>query len=386
MASITRTERKRAALDADGHPLIGPDGKKVWIAAGTYFWLVTYRDNGARRQEVKRRFDRKNDAQEFLNEITASLVTHSYVRPGAGRVSLREYTENVWKPMQTHRDSTEEQVDRHLRNYVFPAFGDKRLDAIRPSDAGKFLAALLQRLDPSTVGVIFCYTASIFNSAVRDRLIVESPFRDLRAPKVPPKKIRPPTTETVLRIMDAVPPRYRALVVLAAGTGLRQGELFGLTPTRVDFAATVIDVNRQLISVNGRTPRFGPLKTAASYRSVPLANVVNQSLAAHLEKWPPTENGLVFTNTRGEPLRRSAFGDMWRAALRDANLPRTTFHELRHYYASLLIHAGESVKAVQELLGHASATETLDTYAHLWPGADTRARSAVDETLGAISS
>lgn len=75
----------------------------------------------------------------------------------------------------------------------------------------------------------------------------------------------------------------------------------------------------------------------------------------------------------GKPITHSTFGYRWRAAVKEAKLPhRTGFHALRHYYASLLIRHGESVKTVQARLGHASAVETLDTYSHLWPDSDDR--------------
>jgi hypothetical protein len=90
----------------------------------------------------------------------------------------------------------------------------------------------------------------------------------------------------------------------------------------------------------------------------------------------------VFTNDYGEPIRRTRFSDVWRKAARAAQLPKgASFHSLRHYYASLLIRHGESVKTVQAPLGHASAAETLDTYSHLWPDSEDRTREAVDAVL-----
>jgi integrase len=89
----------------------------------------------------------------------------------------------------------------------------------------------------------------------------------------------------------------------------------------------------------------------------------------------------VFTTKTGGPLRRSGFGNAWRKATVDAGVPGFVFHGLRHYHASLLIRHGESIKTVQERLGHASAVETLDTYSHLWPDSDDRTREAVDSVL-----
>jgi len=102
---------------------------------------------------------------------------------------------------------------------------------------------------------------------------------------------------------------------------------------------------------------------------------------AHMA-YPVGADGLVF-RLEGKPITRQAFGHVWRPAARAAGLPAGTgMHSLRHYYASLLIRYGESVKTVQARLGHASASETLDTYSHLWPARYDRTREAVDSVLG----
>ena len=91
---------------------------------------------------------------------------------------------------------------------------------------------------------------------------------------------------------------------------------------------------------------------------------------------------LVFTTARSEPLTRSRFGEGWRQAVADADPPATTtYHDLRHFYASLLIRHGESVKVVQRRLGHATAADTLDTYSHLWPDSEDLTRAAVDSVM-----
>ena len=183
-----------------------------------------------------------------------------------------------------------------------------------------------------------------------------------------------------------MPERLRALIVFAAGTGLRQGECFGLTVDRVDF------LRRQVVStvsssraVDG-VSEFGPPKSHAGFRTVPLPEVVADALAAHLADSSSRRAGLVFTQPLGDPLRRSAFGEAWHRAAPSAELPEwATFHDLRHFYASLLIARKCSIKAVQKRLGHQSATETLDTYSHLWPDSDDETRAAVDSVLGSIA-
>jgi integrase len=131
-------------------------------------------------------------------------------------------------------------------------------------------------------------------------------------------------------------------------------------------------------------PYLGPPKTEASVRTIPLPLIVVDSIAAHLAEYEPGDLRTIFSGDRGEPLRRNRFSErVWRPAVARAGLrPGTRFHDLRHYYASLLIRYGESVETVQARLGHASATETLDTYAHLWPHSEDRTCEAVDSMLG----
>jgi len=190
----------------------------------------------------------------------------------------------------------------------------------------------------------------------------------------------PPTTEQVTALAEAMPPDLRALVTFAAGTGMRQGEVFGLTVDRLDMLRREVNVDRQLVGLDGTRPMFGPPKTAASVRTIPLPRVVVDVLAAHLAGYPT--DGLV-SRLDGLPVTRQRFGHLWRPVARQAGLPaRSGLHTLRHYYASLLIRHGESVKTVQVRLGHPSAVETLDTYSHLWPDSDDRTREAVDSVLG----
>jgi integrase len=163
--------------------------------------------------------------------------------------------------------------------------------------------------------------------------------------------------------------------------GLRPGEAAGLTVDRIDFLRRTLRVDRQLVGPRPFT--LAPPKTKASYRTVPLPQVVVDALAAHLAEFPAGDHGLVFTRPGGAPLNRDNVTLVFRKAAERVCAPEgTRLHDLRHYYASLLIAYGESVKAVQERLGHASARETLDTYSHLFRDSADTTRAAVDAALG----
>jgi integrase len=346
-------------------------------------WRARYRDETGK--EHAKHFSRKADAQRWLDQVTTAVVMGQDVDPRSGRVTFREYAE-LWRGGQVHRPSTQVYIERQLRRHAYPVLGDRPMSSIKPSDAQAWARLLTEQLAPSTVGVVHGIVSGIFRAAMHDRVIVHNPCDGTKLPKVTKSRVEPLDTGVVLALADAVPDRYRALVILSAGSGMRQGECFGLTVDRIDFLRRTVLVDRQLVTISGRPPFLAPPKTAASVRSIPVPTVVVDALAAHLAEHPPLEDGFMFVTDAGRPIRRTAFGDVWRAAVKAAGAPTGTgFHELRHYYASLLIRHGESVKVVQARLGHASASETLDTYSHLWPDSDDRTRAAVDSVLFADS-
>jgi integrase len=239
-------------------------------------------------------------------------------------------------------------------------------------------------LQPATVERVYRLAVRIFHAAMRDRLIAIDPCVGVRLPRVEPARVVPLTVGEVERLAGAIAPRYQALVILGATAGLRQGEAFGLTVDRVDFLRRTIKVDRQLVLLPGAPPRFGPPKTRTSHRVVPVDQVTTAALAAHLEEFPTDGvEGLVFTASEGGPLRRNRFSErVWRPAIQASGLPvGVTFHDLRHFYASLLIRYGESITTIQARLGHATAAETLGTYGHLWPDSEDRTRAAVAEAF-----
>jgi integrase len=364
-------------------------------------WQVRWRDpDGKDRSQA---FATHAQARARRAEVEQQLHLGDYRDPAAGRVSFREFAEQ-WRQAQVHRASSAEKVESLLRLHTYPTLGALQLRALTPSTIQAWVKDLTTSLAPSTVAVAHGVVASICKAAVRDRVLVSNPCEGTRLPEDHRDVVVPLTTEQVHALVAALPERWQALVVLGAATGLRVSEATGLTVDRTGLmppsARPSVTVDRQLVTPPGQPVHLGPPKRRASRRDVPLPRVAVEALAEHLHLFPPVERelmvrdaagrervetvSLVFVDDRGEPIRRSALSRVWRPAVATAGLPEeTTFHSLRHYYASLLIRHGESVKVVQSRLGHATAAETLDTYSHLWPDSEDRTRDAVDEVLGA---
>lgn len=361
--------------------------------------------------ERSKTFDKWADANNWAKTEEGKIAKGAWIDPRAGRQLLTDYA-RAWQEVQSqHRVTTAGKVDWALRVHVLPFFEGRPLAAVRPSEVKAWVKHRSKALAPSTLEVVYGYLAAIFRAAVEDRVIDVSPCPQPRKilPKPPKTEVIPPATAEVEAIMVALPDRQRAIAIVAAGAGLRSGEILGLTVDRIDFLRRTIRVDRQLVLPNSGAPYMGPPKTEASYRTVPVPTVVIDALAAHLAAFPAVtvelddssagrpvkrSHDLVFTTAAREPIRRNRFGELWNAATARATIvvdgkrrPITEGigpHDLRHYYASLLIRHGESVKTVQARLGHGSAMETLDTYAHLWPDDEDRTRDAIGEVLGTI--
>lgn len=185
--------------------------------------------------------------------------------------------------------------------------------------------------------------------------------------------------------------RLETLYLLAVTTGMRQGELLGLKWEDVDLGTGTLRVRRTLSTATGGGHVFTAPKTAKSRRSIKLPKPALFSLRKHREAqleekdrvaglWK--DNDLVFATRVGTPIsRQDLITRSFKPLLRSANLPDIRFHDLRHTCATLLLGRGVHAKLVQELLGHASISVTLDTYSHVLPSMGDRTATAMEDVL-----
>lgn len=348
-------------------------------------WRARYRDEAGK--EHARHFDRKVDAQRWLDVVTASVVRGDYIDPARAKVTLRAYADR-WLEAQPIRPTSRRTYEIHLRRRVLPLLGDKPLGGITPTDIRGLVKRLQAELAPNTVQSIHGLIANVLGSAVEDGHIPRNPAAKTSPRKPTRIQVKPLTVTQVLAIEAAMPKRYQAMVTVAAGCGLRLGEVLGLAVDRVRFLQRELDVDQQLVLIPGRPPYLAAPKTRSSVRTVALPEVVADALAGHLAAFPVTgEWPLVFRSRVDGPIWPNSFrSSVWVPAVTRAGVPGVRFHDLRHFYASALIAAGESVKTVQAAMGHSSAVETLETYAGLWPDAQDRTRSAVDALFAAADS
>ncbi len=198
--------------------------------------------------------------------------------------------------------------------------------------------------------------------------------------------IRPLSPEQARTLLsEAARDHLEALYVLALTTGLRQGELLGLSWSDVDLEAGRVRVRRTLGVRNGK-PTFGQPKTAHSRRTVALTPKAVAVLKRHRGRQRDAHlydvTDLVFCTSRGTPIApTNLIRQSFKPLLKRSGLPNIRFHDLRHTCATLLLGRGTHPKVVQDLLGHAQITLTLDTYSHVLPDMQAGAVDAMRDVL-----
>ncbi|MFC5908455.1 tyrosine-type recombinase/integrase [Streptacidiphilus monticola] len=292
-------------------------------------------------------------------------------------------------------------VEQRIRLHVIPHLGGRPLGSLRPSHIREWLVTLAnQGLSPATQRVVFAHLGTMLTAAVEDHLIPKNPCRStsVRAPKLSARRIVPWPSSRVLDVRAALPEKYRTMVDLAGGCGMRQGEVFGLSADDLDFDAGTVRVVRQIRLLRNR-PVFS-LPKGGKTRTVPLPDIVAGRLRAHIEThppvsitlpWrdldgPPTTVRLLYVTDQGHYINRSDFNRVvWRPSVAAAGVPLgrdNGMHALRHFYASVLLDAGESIKALSDYLGHHDPGFTLRTYTHLMPSSEKRTKEAVNHAFG----
>ncbi len=257
---------------------------------------------------------------------------------------------------------------------------------MRPSEVQAWATDRSRVLAPTTLRQAVGLLRSVYGAAVLDRLVASSPVVRIQLSRHERERVVPLSVEQVAALAQAMPERYRIMVLTQAGLGLRIGELLALRVADVDFLRRTVRIEWQFTQ-GSKGERSEP-KTPRSRRTVPLPRMVADVLAAHLAAYPAAEDGTIFTTGKGTALGHVYYRhNLIRRAVTEAGLPKgTTSHDLRHHYASVLLAAGESVVAVAERLGHEDASLVLSTYGHLMPDSDDRTRSAIDaawDTAGA---
>jgi integrase len=324
-------------------------------------WLARWRDPGGAQR--KKSFDRRADAQRWLDQMRAETHRGQYIDPRAATVRVGDLA-NAWAAGLSHlKESTAARYRGIVRVHVLPAFGEWQLDQVRRSDVQAWVETLSSTgRAPGTVRQCHRVLSMILETAVDDGRIARNPARGVKLPRQRRAEPRFLAADEVAALVRAAGAQGPALAVLAL-CGLRFGELAALRVRDVDTRRRRLTVAGSVTEVAGRLVWSDP-KTGRS-RSVPYPASLGPTMDALMRGKSPDDQ--LVTSPEGGVLR---LGN-WRTRVFDPAahaIGRSDIspHDLRHTAASLAIKAGANVKAVQQMLGHASAAMTLDVYAGLF--------------------
>lgn len=325
-------------------------------------WLARWRDPAGRQR--KKSFPRRVDAERFLSQLTAGMHRGSYVDPAAGKLRFGAYAETWMQGLAHLKRSTSERYRETVRAHVLPQWESWPLASVTHSDVAAWVGDLsASGMSAGTVRKVHLVTSLILAAAVADGRIARNPAVGVKLPRQTPREPRFLAPDELVRLADAAGDDGLAIMVLGL-TGLRFGEFAALRVRRLDpvrsrlvIAESVTVVRSELVWSTPKTHRT---------RSVPVPPAL---MAAMVDRCAGKgRDDLVFTSPTGGTIRLSNWRRrVFAPACAAAGITDVTPHDLRHTAASLAIAAGANVKAVQQMLGHASAAMTLDVYAGLFP-------------------
>ncbi len=290
------------------------------------------------------------------------------------------------------RQRTWERYEQIVRVHLKPTLGRIKLKGLTPTQIRSLYREKLDSsLAPRTVQYIHTTLHKALKDAVTDGLIPRNSASVVKAPRPQKKEIRPLSLDQVRAFLEAMRgDRFEALYVLAVTTGLREGELLGLKWDDLDLEAGTMQVRRTLSET--KSGRIFEAPKNGKGRSVNLTVQAVEALKRHrktqLEEWMRLaglweDHGLVFPNRVGKPMNaKNLTARSFKPLLKRTGLPKdVTFHGLRHTCATVLFGKRVHPKLVQELLGHATISITLDTYSHVLPNMQGEAVAAMQKAL-----
>lgn len=341
----------------------------------------------------------QKEVREKLSQIIVEIDTGTYIESTRDTVSdwldlwIETYVKHSVKPY------TLDAYQRICDNYIKPTLGRVRLSALTAPQIQRFYNGLLseKNLSPKTVQNIHGIFHRALEQAVKLRMLRYNPTDLCDLPKVRRKEIKAMEQAEITAFLTAIKGnRFELLYQVTLFTGMRQGEVLGLTWDCVDFERNTLYINKQLQKTQkvGGEYALVPTKNSRS-RIITTAPSVMQLLKMQKDRqmqmqllagqeWRNDWN-LVFTNELGDPLAHCTVYKDFKAVVRSIGLDNERFHDLRHSYAVASIESGDDIKTVQSNLGHATASFTLDVYGHVSQKMRQQSADRMEQFIQAVS-
>lgn len=334
---------------------------------------------GKRKRIYKAVRGNKTQAKQVMEQLLAELQQGTYVKPEKITLAeyLNEWLETACKPRLAPK--TIEGYKICIERHITPALGQIYLSELQPMHIQILYGDLLEKgLSKRTVELVHTVLRAALKQAVKWQMISRNPADATEPPRPKRPEVRTLSPAELNRLLEEAQSSPIADVILvAAYTGMRRGEVLALQWEDIDFVRRIIYVQRNLVRVGGEFI-VKPPKTQRGLRQVPVDDGVIERLAELKEqaisKW-------VFSRADGSPLDPSTVTHQFKRVAEQAGFPDLRFHDLRHTFATILLTQGIQAKVVQELLGHESITTTIDTYTHVVESLQKQAANAFGNAL-----
>ncbi len=337
--------------------------------------------NSAHKSPPPSTFATKADARTWLAGVETDMIRGLHIDASVGSMPLGVYSE-TWMKQRALRPHTRETYESQLR-HILGRFDEVELSAITPGEVRAWHGQIVNSdLNPNTVAKVHRLFRNLLGTAMDDGLLRLNPV-NIKGAAVEHSIERPLLPwRDVGRLAEVIHPRFSALVWTAASSGLRFGELSGLTLNHVDLDAARVRVDQSLTFIAGRSPSLGPPKSDAAYRTVSLPGTTRDILLTHVNTYVDRDpNAFVFTTVTGRPLLNRYFAPYWRRAKADAGVDATVrFHDLRHLAGTTAASAGASLREIMNRMGHASSDAAL-RYLKASEQRDAEIANAIDNRL-----
>jgi integrase len=333
------------------------------LSNGKTAYLVQYRTlNG---QQRSKQFAKKVEARRFASDIESAKNRGEFVDPRAGKLALTDWWEQ-WYPTAAIRlaRNTKDRDERMFKNHVKPRFGKTALARIDYLDICQWITDLANGpLGAESVQKCHQTLHKALQAAVIAGKLRHNPSDNVPLPKKVKRQKRTLDRDEIEALADVIDPRYRLFVWLAAYTGLREGEIAGLTWGALDLDGGWLHVRQQVTETAGHLEVTPVLKTAASNRHAPIPQFLCDIL--HIERDDAANDAFVVPNSEGGPLRPNTFRRRhFEPAWKTAGIGKVTPHELRHTCVTRWVDQGATPVQVKTWAGHESVVTILDLYAH----------------------
>ncbi|CDR08193.1 tyrosine-type recombinase/integrase [Streptomyces iranensis] len=305
-------------------------------------------------------FATAGEADDWLAEQQTEVRKGDWQDPDAGAVNFGEYAAQ-WVDERDLSATTEELYRRLLRLHIQPTFRAWDLDEITPPRVRTWRAERLKATGETTVAKSYRLVKAILETAVEDELIRRNPCRIRGAGKESAPERPVATVDQVDALADAIGPRWRLMVYIAAYGPARPEEQAELRRPDVDLETVGVWVRRAAPELTTGRRVVGDTKSEAGKRFIVLPGFLRKDLERHLKWFAEKEpNGLLFVGEKGAPFRRSSFGRKWRRARAKVGLPDDfRFYDLRHTGHTLSTQSGATLKDTMVRAGQSSERAAL---------------------------